>query len=140
MKKFTLLLTMLLLSACSNPDLENTNDVTLRFWDGSEPAGNEEFIKDDGDIETFVSATENAEVLEEGTVINTPPLLKYSLRQDEENLDYHLWISEQGEGYIQSLISEGTRTYQLDEESVESLEDFLAGYDTVTFLNEVTFE
>ncbi|MBM7578617.1 hypothetical protein [Jeotgalibacillus terrae] len=140
MKKLTVMLVLLLLSACSNPDLENTNDVTLRFWDESEPVGNEEFIKEERDIDTFVSATESAEVLEQGTVINTPPLLRYTLRQDEENLDYHLWITEQGEGYIQSLIPEGTRTYQLDEESVESLEGFLEGYETVAFLDEVTFE
>ncbi|TFD99469.1 hypothetical protein [Jeotgalibacillus salarius] len=139
-KKLTLLLTLLLLSACASNNLENTTEVKVSFWKGEEPGSKKDIIQEEKDVDVFVSSTADAEELEPARVIKTAPLLQYSLVQDEEVLDYHLWISENDEGYIQSLRPEESRTYQLDTSSIESLKNLLLENDNEVLLDEISFE
>jgi len=45
--------------------------------------------------------------------------------EDEENRTYHLWVTEDGEGYLQSLHTHKNETFRMDEESAQEIKDFI---------------
>ncbi|MCA0987396.1 hypothetical protein [Guptibacillus algicola] len=129
------------LTACSTNELENVERVKVSFWSGDEKQSEEVAIVNKDEIEPFISATNHAKELDEQTIIKTPPTLTYIINMEENsNKSYHLWIIEDGEGYIQSLLPEDRLTYRLDEDSVKELTTILIKQGDATLLKNIEFE
>ncbi|MBT2581641.1 hypothetical protein [Planococcus sp. ISL-109] len=56
------------------------------------------------------------------------------MMKSEENRKYHLWVTEEGEGYLQSLLPHKSVTFQMDKDSTEDLKDFFASKENVEVL------
>ncbi|MBM7585654.1 hypothetical protein JOC86_002196 [Bacillus pakistanensis] len=121
--KFLLsILIIFTMGACSNANQENVEEIKVNYWLNDEMQSETEFIQEDETISNFVNATNNAEKLDKQKVIKTPPLLTYTLvMQDDDTNEYHLWLTTDGKGYIQSLTNKDSLTYKLNEESVVDL-------------------
>jgi hypothetical protein len=62
------------------------------------------------------------------------------LNEGEEK-NYHLWITPDGEGYIQRLRPVGNATFKLDQTSVKKLTKFLNKQENVKLINQaIEFE
>ncbi len=129
------------LSACSTNELENVEKVEASFWIGNEKQSEEVAFKEKEEIDVFVGATNNAKELDDQKVIKTPPVLTYNLIiEGSNNKAFQLWITEDGEGFIQSLLPEDSLTYRLDEGSVKDVTNILNQQDNVTLLPNIEFE
>jgi hypothetical protein len=98
-------------------------DITIQLWNQSE----DEHIEDPEAINSFVSASHTAKKLDK--VIKTEPLLRYEYTNEENKMkSYHLWLSKDNTGYIQSLLpGEDTNTYELSGPSSVVLKSALLG-------------
>jgi hypothetical protein len=98
-------------------------DITIQFWSQAE----DEHIEDPEAINSFVSASHTAEKLDK--VIETEPLLRYEYTNEDNKMkSYHLWLSQDNTGYIQSLLpGEDTNTYELSGPSSLVLKSALHG-------------
>ncbi len=129
------------LSACSTNELENVEKVKASFWIGNEKQSEEVAFKEKDEVDVFVSATNNAKELDGQKVIKTPPVLTYDLIiEGSNNKAFQLWITKDGEGFIQSLLPEDSLTYRLDEGSVKDVTNILNKQDNVTLLPNIEFE
>jgi hypothetical protein len=99
------------------------NDITIQFWNQAE----DEHIEDPEAINSFVNASYTAEKLDK--VIKTEPLLRYEYTNEDNKMkSYHLWLSQDNTGYIQSLLpGEDTNTYELSGPSSVVLKSTLNG-------------
>ena len=143
MKRNLLIMIILLisLSACSTNELENVEKVKASFWIGNEKQSEEVAFKEKEEVDVFVGATKNAKELDDQKVIKTPPLLTYDLIiEGSNNKAFQLWITKDGEGFIQSLLPEDSLTYRLDEGSVKDVTNILNKQDNVTLLPNIQFE
>ncbi|MGE6203017.1 hypothetical protein [Guptibacillus hwajinpoensis] len=129
------------LSACSTNELENVEKVEASLWIGNEKQSEEVAFEEKEEVDVFVGATNNAKELDDQKVIKTPPVLTYDLIiEGSNNKAFQLWITEDGEGFIQSLLPEGSLTYRLDEDSVKDVTNILNKQDNVTLLPNIEFE
>ncbi|MBF0705802.1 hypothetical protein IQ283_04220 [Alkalihalobacillus hwajinpoensis] len=129
------------LSACSTNELQNVEKVEASFWIGNEKQSEEVAFKEKEEVDVFVGATNNAKELDDQKVIKTPPVLTYNLIiEGSNNKAFQLWITEDGEGFIQSLLPEDSLTYRLDEGSVKDVTNILNQQDNVTLLPNIEFE
>lgn len=129
------------LSACSTNELENVEKVKASYWIGNEKQSEEVAFKEKDEVDVFVGATNNAKELNDQKVIKTPPLLTYDLIIEESNNKaFQLWITKDGEGFIQSLLPEDSLTYRLDESSVKDVTNILNKQENVTLLPSIEFE
>lgn len=96
-------------------------DITIQFWNQAE----DEHIEDPEAINSFVIASHTAEKLDK--VIKTEPLLRYEYTNEDNKMkSYHLWLSQDNKGYIQSLLpGEDTDTYELSGPSSVALKSAL---------------
>ncbi len=61
--------------------------------------------------------------------------------EDEENRPYHLWVTDDGEGFLQNLQPLENQTFQLDKTAVKDLTEFLKSKEDVQILQgEIEFE
>lgn len=136
------LIVLFILTACGN-DIENVKQINLSYWEVTKEQQDTLINTDDKDnIDTFVNAVNNAEEQESEKIIITKPLLSFSLlfNEDEEK-NYHLWITSNGEGYIQRLLPDGNATLKLDQTSVKKLTKFLNKQEDVKLLKQaIEFE
>ncbi|WP_166000316.1 hypothetical protein [Bacillus sp. Cs-700] len=129
------------LSACSTNELEDVEKVKASFWIGNEKQSEEVAFKEQDEVDVFVGATNNAKELDDQKVIKTPPVLTYDLIiEGSNNKAFQLWITKDGEGFIQSLLPEDSLTYRLDEGSVKNVTNILNKQDNVTLLPDIEFE
>ena len=129
------------LSACSTNELENVEKVEASFWIGNEKQSEEVAFKEKDEVDVFVGATNNAKELDDQRVIKTPPVLTYDLIiEGSNNKAFQLWITEDGKGFIQSLLPEDSLTYRLDEGSVKDVTNILNKQANVTLLPKIEFE
>lgn len=129
------------LSACSTNELENVEKVEASFWIGNEKQSEEVAFKEKDEVDVFVGATNNAKELDDQKVIKTPPVLTYDLIiEGSNNKAFQLWITEDGKGFIQSLLPEDSLTYRLDEGSVKDVTNILNKQANVTLLPKIEFE
>lgn len=141
-KSFLFLMVLFILTACGN-EVENVKQVNLSYWDVIEERQDTLLTNDDEDsINTFVHAINHAEELEKEKIITTKPLLSLSILLNEgEEKNYHLWITSDGEGYIQRLRPDGNATFKLDQTSVKKLTKFLNKQENVKLINQaIEFE
>lgn len=148
MRKISVIFIVLfLLSGCeSEIQSETVEQITLNYWDWANDGVmyQEETITPENKeiINTFTDAINNADELDEGKIITTKPLLSLSmgLAEDEEK-NYHLWINDIGEGYIQQLQPDENKTFKLDMGNVENLTKFLKEKDNVEIIEKsIEFE
>ncbi|WP_096154135.1 MULTISPECIES: hypothetical protein [Bacillus] len=137
MRKWHLLFFLIfLLAACSSIDVNNVERVDLNYWEndgGVKPK--DEFIDNEETIEMFVDTVNHAKELE-GEVITTKPLLSFILGlKDNKYKNYHLWINEDGEGYIQRLLPDKNGTFKIDNRSVEKLQDYFNDKEDVSLIS-----
>ncbi|PFG13486.1 hypothetical protein [Bacillus sp. es.036] len=129
------------LSACSTNELENVEKVEASFWIGNETQSEEVAFKEKEEVDVFVGATNNAKELDDQKVIKTPSVLTYDLIiAGSNNKGFHLWITEDGEGFIQSLLPEDSLTYQLEKGSVKDVTNILNKQVNLTLLPNIEFE
>ena len=143
MKRNLLIMIILLisLSACSTNELENVEKVKASFWNGNEKQSEEVAFKEKEEVDVFVAATNNAKELDDQKVIKTPPVLTYDLIiEGSNNKAFQLWITKDGEGFIQSLLPEDSLTYRLDEGSVKDVTNIINKQANVTLLSNIQFE
>lgn len=135
---------LVLCAGCSSIVIEEAENVRLDYWEkeGSEEMPKEEYIDENSGLEIFVNAVNMAEQLEGHNVITTRPLLTMEIgMESEENRKYHLWVTEVGEGYLQSLHPQKSVTFQMDKDSVEEVKDFIASKEDLEVLQgEIEFE
>jgi hypothetical protein len=127
------------ITACSNTMVgERGESVSGRFWEG-EPAF---FYKGDEKVNAFVEAVNRAETLKPQKVIQTAPLLTFTLsyKKDEQDIDYSLWLTKDGKGYIQSLIPRNSITSELDKSSAAELTEIMEKVRGVELSDGVDFE
>jgi hypothetical protein len=141
---YLLFITLLIfLTACGNT-IENVEQITLNYWEvnGKKQEDTTFTNKDEQILNIFINAVNNAEQIEEKKVIATEPILSFSMRlTDDEVKSYHLWISMNGEGYIQSLHPNVNRPSKIDKTSVAELTVFLSGKENVRITHEdIVFE
>lgn len=141
-KALMFLIVLFILTACGN-EIENVKQINLSYWEVTKEQQDTLINTDDKDnIDTFVNAVNNAEEQESEKIIITKPLLSFSLlfNEDEEK-NYHLWITSNGEGYIQRLLPDGNATLKLDQTSVKKLTKFLNKQEDVKLINQaIEFE
>ena len=142
-KSLVFLMVLFLITACANK-IENVKQITLFYW---EVEGEEHqevlFTKENEDnINSFIDAINHAEELEEKRVITTKPLLSFLMILDkEEEKNYHLWITTNGEGYIQRLLPDKSATFKLDATSVKELSKLINEQEKVPLNNQaIEFE
>ncbi|MCA0992144.1 hypothetical protein [Pseudalkalibacillus hwajinpoensis] len=143
MKRNLLIMIILLISisACSTNELENVEKVKASSWIGNEKQSEEVAFKKKEEVDVFVGATNNAKELDDQKVIKTPPVLTYDLIiEGSNNKAFQLWITEDGKGFIQSLLPEDSLTYRLDEDSVKDVTNILNKQVNVTLIPRIEFE
>jgi uncharacterized protein YcfL len=133
-----LFLSMLLLGACSSGTSGKVDEVVITYWGQTDQV----VIHDKEDVTTFVTPTMDAEKLGDQQIIKTTPLLRFEYEsEDGITKKYHLWISQEGEGYIQSLQpKKDVSTYALENEAVKALSDFLEEKGFGDFPSTIEFE
>ena len=127
--KWSPILMLLFCSACSSVVIEEAKNVRVDYWEkeGSEELLEQEYLDDSNGLDIFTEAVNSAEEMEEGSIITTRPVLTMEfMMEDEENRTYHLWVTEDGEGYLQSLHPHKNATFRMDEESAQEIKDFIA--------------
>ena len=138
------MLLLLFCAACSSNVMDEAETVRLDYWEREESTGlyREEYIDETNGLGMFENAVNSAEKLKNQKVIITKPLLSLEFTiESKENRSYHLWVTEDGEGYLQSLAPHKTLTYQIDPGSTEELNDFFAAKANVDVLKgEIEFE
>lgn len=141
MMAFICVLVILTIAACSKVNSEEVKEIGVREWVGKEVESETTFLQEEETIRAFVDATKHAKQLDESSVIQTPPILTYTLvMQNDDTREYHLWLTEDGQGYIQSLIPEKSSTYRIDDESVAALSNVVNHTNRRGLLKEVEFE
>lgn len=135
---------LLLCAGCSSVVIEEAENVRLDYWgkEGAEEMPEEENIDGNSELDIFVNAVNTAEELEGHNIITTRPLLTMEfMMENEENRIYHLWVTEVGEGYLQSLHPHKNATLQMDSDAAEEVKDFIAANEHVEVLQgEIEFE
>lgn len=142
--KWSPILMLLFCSACSSVVIEEAENVRMDYWEkeGSEELLEQEYLDDSNGLDIFTEAVNSAEEMEEGSIITTRPVLSMEfVMENEENRTYHLWVTEDGEGYLQSLHPHKNATLRMDEESVQEVKEFIEAKDDVEVLQgEIEFE
>ncbi len=130
------LMVLFILTACGN-ELQNVKQINQSYWEVTEERQDTLITNNDEDsINTFVYAVNHAEELEKEKIITTKPLLSFSILLNEgEEKNYHLWITSDGEGYIQRLRPDGNATLKLDQTAVKKLTKFLNKQENVKLIN-----
>jgi hypothetical protein len=100
---------------------ERVKEITINYWNKEKS----EQVQDPAIINLFVSTSNTSERLDE--VIRTEPLLRYEYtNEDNKAKSFHLWLSQDNKGYVQSLLpGENTDTYELSGPSAEVLKSNL---------------
>ena len=142
-KSFVFLMVLFLLSACGK-EIENVKQITLYYWEVEEEEHQEVLFTNENEdsINSFIDAINYAEELGKKRVITTKPLLSFLMILDkEEEKNYHLWITTNGEGYIQRLLPDKSATFKLDANSVKELSKLINEQGKVPLINqEIDFE
>ena len=142
--KYAPILIVIFCAACSLKLVGEAETVRLDYWgrEALEGMPKEEYVDDSNGLDTFVRAVDSAEELKDQKVITTKPLLSLEfIMESDENRNYHLWITDEGAGYFQSLAPHKNLTYQIDSESIEGLNEFFAMKENVDVLQEdIEFE
>ncbi|QHJ70077.1 hypothetical protein [Planococcus halotolerans] len=142
--KWSPILMLLFCSACSSVVIEEAENVRLDYWEkeDAEELIEQEYLDESNGLNVFADAVNSAEEMEEGKIITTRPVLSMEfMMENEENRSYHLWVTEDGEGYLQSLHPHKNATLRMDEESVQEVKDFIAAKDDVEVVQgEIEFE
>lgn len=142
--KWSPILMLLFCSACSSVVIEEADNVRMDYWEkeGSEELLEQEYLDDSNGLDIFTEAVNSAEEMEEGSIITTRPVLSMEfVMENEENRTYHLWVTEDGEGYLQSLHPHKNATLRMDEESVQEVKEFIEAKDDVEVVQgEIEFE
>lgn len=135
---------LLFCTACSPLIIEEAKGVSLNYWETEDSVEKpvEEYVDETDDLAIFVNAVKSAEELAEPKIITTKPLLTmHFTMEDEENRSYHLWVTEKGEGFLQSLKPLENQTLQLKETAVKDLTGFLKSKEDVQVLQgDIEFE
>ncbi len=142
--KWSPMLLLLFCSACSSVVIEEAENVRMDYWEqeDAEELREEEYLDESNGLDIFVEAVNSAEELEAGKIIATRPVLTMEFKvEQEENRTYHLWVTEAGEGYLQSLHPHKNATLRMDEESIQAVKDFIAAKNDVEVVQgEIEFE
>ena len=135
-----MLCSVIFLSACSIPK-EEVEQLTLNYWNKDVPSMVLYPEEDSKDIQLFVDAINNSELLHD-KVIMTEPFLSFNIDfADEKEKNYHLWILTNGEGYIQQLHPDENKTFQMDSSVALALQNYFKKQDDVELINtEIEFE
>jgi hypothetical protein len=142
-KSLVLLMVLFLLTACGN-EIENVKQITLFYWE-VEGEKHQEVIftnENEDSINSFIDAINHAEELGEKRVITTKPLLSFLMILDkEEEKSYHLWITTNGEGYIQRLLPDKSSTFKLNATPVKELSKLINEQEKVPLIDQaIEFE
>lgn len=116
-------------TACSPAPAKNAESVSLNYWEReeTEQPHKEEYLYDASEMDLFIEAVNSAVELNEPKIITTKPLLSFSiLTEEEEDRNFHLWVTEEGEGFLQSLAPAINETLKLEESTVKPLKEYLA--------------
>ncbi|RLQ90135.1 hypothetical protein [Planomicrobium sp. Y74] len=142
--KWSPILMLLFCSACSSVVIEEAENVRLDYWEkeDAEELIEQEYLDESNGLDIFAEAVNSAEEMEEGKIITTRPVLSMEfVMENDENRSYHLWVTEDGEGYLQSLHPHKNATLRMDEESVQEVKDFIAAKEDVKVVQgEIEFE
>lgn len=142
--KWVPVLMLLFCTACSPEVIKEAKGVSLNYWETEESVSQpeEEYVDDNDDLAIFVNAVNTAEQLTEQKIIRTKPLLTmHFTMEDEENQPYHLWVTDEGEGFLQSLQPLENQTFQLEKTAAKDLTEFLKSKEDVQVLQgEIEFE
>lgn len=132
-----------LLTACGN-EIENVKQITLFYWEVEGEEHQEVLFTNENEdsIDSFIDAINHAEELGENSVITTKPLLSLLMTLDkEEEKNYHLWITTNGEGYIQRLLPDKSSTLKLNASSVKELSKLINEQEKVPLIDQaIEFE
>lgn len=142
--KWVPVLMLLFCTACSPMVIEKAKGVSLNYWetDESDAKLEDEYLNEADVLAIFVKAVNTAEQLTEQKIIRTKPLLTmHFTMEDEEDWPYHLWVTDEGEGFLQSLQPLENQTFQLKKTAVKDLTEFLKSKEDVQILQgEIEFE
>ncbi|MFD1032535.1 hypothetical protein [Metaplanococcus flavidus] len=142
--KWSPILILLFCSACSSVVIEEAENMRMDYWEneGAEELIEQEYLDAGNGLDIFADAVNSAEELEEGNIIATRPVLSMEfMMENEENRSYHLWVTEDGEGYLQSLHPHKNVTLRMDNDSVQEVKEFIAAKDDVEMVQgEIQFE
>ncbi|MBM7661106.1 hypothetical protein JOC85_001878 [Bacillus mesophilus] len=127
---------LFIITSCSSNDIKSVEQIELIYWENENSKTRNEYVDDQEAIEIFVDTVNNAEELGKQKIITTKPLLSFSLGLGkEENKNYHLWVTESGEGYIQRLLPDANGTFKIDDKSVEKLKSFFEEKEDVSLIS-----
>ncbi len=135
-----MLCSVIFLSACSIPE-EEIEQLSLNYWNKDVTSMVLYPEEDSKDIQLFVDAINNSELLHD-KVIMTEPFLSFNIDfADEKEKNYHLWILTNGEGYIQQLHPEENKTFHMDSSVALALQNYFKKQNDVELINtEIEFE
>lgn len=108
--------------------------MELSYWKNQDVEPKIEYVDDKDTVEMFVDAVNNSEELEE-KVIKNEPIVSFTLDLEaDEYKQYHLWVTENGEGYIQQLYPDGKSIFKLQDNSIDKLKEFFEGKEDFGFI------
>ncbi|MCA1030923.1 hypothetical protein LCL95_07820 [Bacillus timonensis] len=135
-KVYLLFFSIFLITACSSDKIKDVERVELFYWETKVEKAKNEFFDNENTVDMFVESVNNAEELDGKQIIKTKPLLSFSLGlKDDITKKYHLWITEDGEGYIQGLLPDSNGTFKLDNQSVATLIKFFKEKENVRLIS-----
>lgn len=102
----------------------------------------DEVISNNDIVNTFTNVFIDTKKLDKDKIIKTKPLLSFNLLLKEgKEQGYHLWITSNGNGYIQNLYPSENGTFELTKTSVKNLTKFINTKENVDIIQgDVEFE
>ncbi|KGP71243.1 hypothetical protein [Pontibacillus yanchengensis] len=134
-------LSLLLLVSCSTLTLKDIKQVEVMYRHVQEQSFQEAYIKEQ-DMKIFMKAINNAKKLTSHKLIESKPIASFELDLEGSNdQNYHLWLTKDGDGYIQYLLPGEDSTYKLKRNSVKNLTEFFSNKENIMLIaDEIEFQ
>jgi hypothetical protein len=129
------------LTACG-VESAHLEKIAIHYWENTKDSIQVEVKSNEDIVNIFTKAVNDSKELDKKLVIKTKPLLSFDmLFSDDKKQGYHLWITSNGDGYIQNLYPSERGTFELTDNSVTKLTDFLIEKENVEVIQgDVEFE
>ncbi|WP_053367850.1 hypothetical protein [Bacillus sp. FJAT-27245] len=126
----------------SPSEIDYVLEVDVNYWEDGEKNQQVDVLLHKEDMIVFVDAVHDAKKMKDDKIISTKPSLTINIMSREGDYQgYHLWITSNGKGYMQSLDSPDGGTFELSRSSVKELTEFIETKENVDVIpNDVEFE
>ncbi|WP_316569316.1 hypothetical protein [Neobacillus sp. YIM B06451] len=139
---FFLFRIVIFLLAVFTSEVDNVVEVDVNYWENGVKNQQVEVLLHKEDKSVFVDAVHDAKKMDADKIIRTKPSLTINILSNEgDYTGYHLWITSNGKGYMESLDSSDGGTFELAKSSVQEMTEFIEAKKKVDVIQgDVEFE